>query len=164
MYLQSNQTPRILKFYKNKALNRFEKICVNVIIPLSRLCSKKISRELLQTQPCSGKCTEPSHWMTNVLTSQMNLNLVNSAILSCKLQYNTRNQKVKSKLLWDFHLKVNSQKERHPARQLGMFFLLPIGESWSPLAHAAWQFKQFEQQHTKQWSRSEKCCPTSIAF
>ena len=48
------------------------------------------------------------------------------AILPCKLQYNTRNQKGKDKLLWaSFHIWVKSQKGGRPAGQLGMFFLLP---------------------------------------
>ena len=46
--------------------------------------------------------------------------------LPCKLQYNTRNQSRKGKLLWDcFYLKVKSQKGGLPARQLGLFFCHP---------------------------------------
>ena len=73
---------------------------------------------------------EPSFWTTNVLTLHMSLNILDWAILPCKLQYNTRNQKGKGKLLWDcFHLKFKTQKGGHPAGQLDMFFLSPEDES-----------------------------------
>ena len=76
-----------------------------------------------------------SLWTNNVLTSQMNLNILNWAILPCKPQYNTGNQRRKSNFffLWDcFYLKIKSQKEGLPAGQLGMFFLSAKDENLSP--------------------------------
>ena len=85
------------------------------------------------SRPVLNVRIKPSLWTTDVLTSQTNLNILNWAILPCKLQYNTRNQKGKGKLLWDcFYLKVKSQKGGLPAGQLGMFFLSPEDESRSP--------------------------------
>ena len=106
--------------------------------------SQKLRRRFVgATRSIPGNCC-PYHWgpvlnvppslsTIDVLTSQMNLNILNWAILPCKLQYNTRNQRRKGKLLWDcFYLKVKSQKGGLPAGQLGMFFLSPEDESQSP--------------------------------
>ena len=72
---------------------------------------------------------ERSLWRSDVLTSNMNLNILNWAILPLP----TSSQHKKSKLLWDyFHLKVKSQKGGRPAGRLGMFFLSPKDESRRP--------------------------------
>ena len=50
---------------------------------------------------------------SKVLTSEMNLNILNWACLPCKHQYNTRNQKGKGNLLWDcFYPKVKKEVTR----------------------------------------------------
>ena len=98
--------------------------------------TRKLLSVWLQASVKLNVWIKPSHWTTDVLiTSQMNLNIVNWAILPCKLQYNTRNQKVKDKLLWDwFHLQVKSVKGDRPAGRPGMVFLSPEDGSRSPAA------------------------------
>ena len=62
---------------------------------------------------------KPSHWITDCLTSQMDLNILNWAIFPCRLQDNTKKIKKGEKLLWDcFHLQVKSQKGSHVAKRL----------------------------------------------
>ena len=68
-------------------------------------------------------------WKTAVLTSQMDLNILNWAILPCKLQFNTRNQKWKYKLLWScLHLQVEFWKV--------VCFLSPEDGTGDPALHS----------------------------
>ena len=62
----------------------------------------------------------------DVLTSQMYLNILTWPILPWKLQFNTRNKKLKDRLSWAcLHLYVEFHKGRRPAGRLGIFFLSP---------------------------------------